>query len=178
MKCVQQLTLVIKVPTGDHVQRKTNDQNEQKWLEEDKDNEVQLGDKSDPTVRLSGLCVPPFLSSNSQGTARKNSKTQTWVCVQKSSLDFSRSKPLYFNSVLSWILQFKTKHSLEWLLKQYQKPGSSFRNHWAQCSLKRTWEELGLAPVDDPLSMSPADSTRPNTRSQEGAVQSPHSAQQ
>lgn len=66
MKCVQQLTQVIKVPTGDYVQRKTNDQNEQKWLEEEKDDDIQLGDNSDPTVRPSHLCVPPFLSSNSQ----------------------------------------------------------------------------------------------------------------
>lgn len=30
MKCVQQFTQLIKVPTGDYVQGKTNDQNEQK----------------------------------------------------------------------------------------------------------------------------------------------------
>lgn len=30
MKCVQQFTQLMKVPTGDYVQGKTNDQNEQK----------------------------------------------------------------------------------------------------------------------------------------------------
>lgn len=133
MKCVQQLTQVIKVPTGDYVQRKTNDQNEQKWLEEGKDDDIQLGDNSDPTVRPSHLCVPPFLSSNSQ-EQRGKIPTHTLESVCRKAAWISPSLSPLILSVLSWILQFKTKHSLEWLLKQCQKPGSSFRNHWAQCA--------------------------------------------
>lgn len=153
MKCVQQFTQLIKVPTGDYVQGKSNYQNEKKWLGEEKRwwsaarGEVGPNSQTTPLISVCHLSSPPahrgqhgdILTHRLQFVCRK----AAWI---------SPSPPPFFLTVsCPWLPQFKptenTPSSSYW---KCQKPGSSFRNHKSiECilSIKAMWEEVRLDPV-------------------------------
>lgn len=151
MECVQHSTLLIKVPTGDYVQGKTNYQNERKWLEGERSWWSTAGGAARPVwlrpvwVLLSALCTPFLHQLTGQS---KEISQHRGVCTQKSSLDFTQANPLILTVSCTWILLFNPTENIsyEQLLKQCQKPGSGFRN---QCTfgIKASWEGVKLGPV-------------------------------